>query len=148
MEGWLALLAAVAGAMIALAGQHITRRGEQRSHRAELLVEQCATLLALSGDFRNRVWEERDLGLQDRVGAWDLAGFRLAAAKIAILCTDERLNEGVTELRTAGSDLGHYWRTGSRDDATLDRLSANFSDRIDDVATSCSRVVGRQLRPI
>ena len=52
MNPLITLFAAVAGAFIALAGQYMTRRGEARVRTAEFLLEQCATIIALSGYWR------------------------------------------------------------------------------------------------
>ena len=82
MDVWVTLLATVAGAVIALTGQYIVKRGEKRTRSGELLLEQCAQVIALSEDLRNRVWEEKELGVQGTVEAWDLGAHRLAAARV------------------------------------------------------------------
>jgi hypothetical protein len=52
----------LAGALLALAGQQWGLRRASRTRAGELLLEQCAQLIALSEDFRNRAWEESVLG--------------------------------------------------------------------------------------
>jgi hypothetical protein len=71
----------MAGAIIALAGQQWGTRRENRTRAGELLLEQCAQLIALSHDFRNRAWEETVLGQEGRVDGWDLSNHRLAMAR-------------------------------------------------------------------
>ena len=52
-----ALIGALAGASVAWAAQYVTRRSEVRERQGNLLLEQCALIVALSEDYRNRVWE-------------------------------------------------------------------------------------------
>ena len=80
MTAWLTLIAGVAGAVISLAGQQLGSWGANRTSAGELLLEQCAQLIALSEDFRTRAWEETVLGQRDRVDTWDIASHRLALA--------------------------------------------------------------------
>jgi hypothetical protein len=115
VNAWLTLVAAVAGAVIALAGQYATKRGDKRTRSGELLLEQCANVVALSDDFRSRVWEEKELRLPGKVDAWDLSGYRLAAARIKILCNDASLLQSLEELTNSGKRLGAYWRRGQVD---------------------------------
>jgi hypothetical protein len=43
-----------------------------------VLLDQRAQLIALSEDYRNRVWEERNLAANDVVAQWNIGVFRLA----------------------------------------------------------------------
>jgi hypothetical protein len=131
VNAWVTLVAAVAGAAIALAGQHVAKRGETRTRRGELLLEQCAQVVALSDEFRSRVWEEAKLGKQGQVDAWDLGGYRLAAARIRILSDDASLVAALEELTNSGKQLGAYWRRGKVD---LDELQSRRE--LDKVACS------------
>ena len=106
------LIAATAGAAIALVGQYLTRRGDSSVRRSELVLEQCSQLVSLSEDFRNRLWEERELGQAGRVDGWDLAAYRLAAARLTILCRHQPLLSALHEMSEAGKRLGAYWRRG------------------------------------
>jgi hypothetical protein len=112
MTAWIALLAAVAGGSIAIAGQYVIGRSERITRRAELVLDQCAQLIALSEDFRNRLWEERVLGLKDRTTVWDLHAFRLAEARLRILCGDPKVLAALNNLNSSGKALGAYWRRG------------------------------------
>jgi hypothetical protein len=114
------LLATFAGAAIALVGQHISRRGEARTRGGELLLEQCAQVVGLAEDFRNRVWEEKELGLAGRVDAWDLSTDRHASARLRILCDDAALLRALDDLYEAGNRLGTYWRRGAADPAEFE----------------------------
>ena len=60
MAAWIGLLGVLAGALIAFGGQYLMRRDERQERNITLLLEQCAVIVALSYDFRNRVWEERN----------------------------------------------------------------------------------------
>lgn len=115
MQAWLTLLAAVAGAAIALAGQQVARRGDERRQTGERLLEEAAQVAALAEDFTNRIWEERTLGLAGQVDGWDLRGDRLSAARLRILSDDAILIAALDELHAAGISLGAYWRAGSSD---------------------------------
>ena len=52
------LAGVAAGALIAFGGQYLLRRGERHEPNDALLLEQFALVIALSEDYRNRVWEE------------------------------------------------------------------------------------------
>jgi hypothetical protein len=122
MNAWVTVVATVAGAIIALGGQYVAKRGETRTRRGELLMEQCAQVVALSDEFRSRVWEEDKLGKQGQVDAWDLGGYRLAAARIKILSDDVTLVAALEELTESGKRLGTSWRRGERDPDELQRF--------------------------
>jgi hypothetical protein len=64
--GWLA------GALLAFGGQYLRSRAERQERGETVLLEQFAVLVALSEDFRNRVWEERHEVASDVVAGWDL----------------------------------------------------------------------------
>jgi hypothetical protein len=55
MASWIGLVGALAGASIALLGQYTFKKLERRHGNLALLYEQCAQLVALSEDFRNRL---------------------------------------------------------------------------------------------
>ncbi len=76
MAAWAGLVGVVVGALIAFAGQYVMGRGEKQERFDALLLEQFAVIIALSEDFRNRVWEERNHVASDVVGKWDLEAYR------------------------------------------------------------------------
>ena len=146
MDAFVTLAAAVAGAVIALAGQYATKRGDKRIRNGELLLEQCAKIVALSDDFRSRIWEEKVLGLEGKVDSWDLGAYRLSAARIKILCDDASLLQALEDLTNSGKRLGGSWRRGQLDDDEFEKrrerdkvVCAHFID-------ASAKVVGRYLR--
>ncbi len=101
-------------------------------------------LLALNDDFENRLWEERELGLQERVSNWDLTSSRIAKAKLQILSGGSDLDAAVRQLHSAGVELGRYWRKGSPDDAEVDKLiEAHRSARR--TVLDASATIGRKI---
>jgi hypothetical protein len=135
------LFAAVAGASIALAGQYLTKRGEVRTRTGEFILDHCASIVALSDDFRNRVWEEKELGLPGKVDAWDLTGYRHAAARLMILSDDTALLGALEDLTESGKRLAGYWRRGQADPAELER-------RRDEDKTVCARFVAASAKAL
>jgi hypothetical protein len=118
-EAWIGLAGVIAGAPIALGGQHVARQSEVRERTQTFLLEQCALLVALSEDYRNRVWEERNQLAADVVAAWDLAAYRLAQARLRILCSDSDVLTAIETLRKAGTDLGRTWRLSPQDETSV-----------------------------
>ena len=138
MGAWVTIAAGVVGAAIALVGQQWGRRGENRTHVGELVLEQCAHLIALSEDFRYRAWEESVLGQEGRVASWDLSSHRLAKARAEILCRDAAFlvsadvqlgDGGVVDGEDGGAGKGPagcfpagprcaWWRLGGQSDVT------------------------------
>jgi hypothetical protein len=97
-----------------------------------LILEQCAQLVALSEDYRNRVWEERNLGVTDLVAQWDLGGYRLADARLHLLSSDETVLTASRALHRAGVNLGVAWRTTPRSDGEIDTAWTNHKQAIND----------------
>jgi len=140
MGEWLTLLATMAGAGIALAGQAALHRREQRVHRADLFLEQSATVVALADDFQSRVWEEKTLGVTGRVEAWDLAGCALALARLRILSDDQSLHQAINQLARAGRELGSYWLRNRADSDELDLCWHQYKEACKDFAAASSTV--------
>jgi hypothetical protein len=140
-----ALLSAVAGGAIALAGQYLTRRLDTRSRNVEMLLELCATIVALSEDFRNRLWEERLLGHTGRVDSWNLTDARLAEARLRIVSRDQRLLAALNEVTKSGGSLGAYWRRGQIEEDELQRRSDRNRDAIAAFLTVAQEAVGSRL---
>ncbi len=120
MQGWIGLLGVLTGGLMTIAGQYFVRTVDRRSETVQLTLEQCAQVIALEEDFRNRVWEERKLGLQGLVGAWSLADYRLAEARLRIVCRDDQLHEALRNMNVAGIALGGAWRQEPRDEEAAD----------------------------
>lgn len=110
MQVWIGLVGVIAGAVIALGGQYVTRRSEVRERQETLLLEQCALVVALSEDFRNRVWEERHNVAEGVVARWDLGAYRMAQARLRIMCNEPDVLSALGTLSQAGGDLGKMWR--------------------------------------
>lgn len=125
------LIAATAGAAIALVGQYLARRGEGSVRRTELVLEQCSQLVALSEDFRNHLWEERELSQVGRVDGWDLAAYRLAAARLSILCRHQPLLSARDDMNESGKRLGAYWRRGSAEPEELEQRYERYKAAIE-----------------
>ncbi|MFH8736867.1 hypothetical protein [Streptomyces sp. NPDC017964] len=145
MEAWGTLLATVVGAAIALVGQHLAKRAENKARISELLLEQCASVVTTASDFQNRVWEERVLQLEGRVSEWDLKAHRLAIARIQILSRDQVLLSALNELNKAGQGLGSYWRQGNVDDGEYARRWERTRTAKADFITASGAVVRRRL---
>jgi len=145
MSAWITLLAAVAGGAIAIAGQYVIGKSERTTRRAELVLDQCAQLIALSEDFRTRLWEERVLGQTDRTASWDIRAFRLAGARLRILCGDQRVLAALDELKASGKELGGYWRRGDIDADELDRRYERDKVAVEALAAASAQLVRRRL---
>ncbi|MEO6703707.1 MAG: hypothetical protein ABIP57_19730 [Jatrophihabitantaceae bacterium] len=110
MQAWIGLTGGVIGALLAMFGQWTNNRSASRARFAELVIAQCSQLIALSEDYRNRVWEERQGLSNDHVALWDLAAYRLAEAHLQILSSDSMLLSALRDLKETGTDLGKAWR--------------------------------------
>jgi hypothetical protein len=122
MDIWGTLLATIVGAAIALLGQRLMKRADDRARLSEVLMEQCALIAASATDFEERIWEERVLGMVERVSGYDLPANVLASVRLRILTQDRALLAALEELNTAGKELGSYWRRGHTDDDAYARL--------------------------
>ena len=130
MDAWVGLLGAIAAAVIALMGQHLTRRSESLERETSLLLEQCARLVALADDYRNRVWEERHSLATDQVGRWDLIECLPAEARARLLCRSEAVLQALEDMRVAGVDLGKAWRFRNADEIALDQAWTAYTATI------------------
>jgi hypothetical protein len=117
MGAWIGLVGVVAGALVALVSQYLVRNSEARERKDMLLLEQLAVLVALSEDYRNRVWEERTKVATGVVATWDLGAYRLAEARLRILCQDSNVLSALLSLKKAGGELGTSWRLSPEDEA-------------------------------
>ncbi|MEU6766589.1 hypothetical protein ABZ916_29310 [Streptomyces sp. NPDC046853] len=145
MNAWVTLLAAIVGAAIALLGQRLAKRAEDKARLSELLMEQCALIAASETDFEDRIWEERVLGMEDRVSGFDLPAHVLASVRLKILTQDGALLAALEELNVAGKELGSYWRQGHRDDDTYTRLWLRHHKAIPKFIDASGEAVRRRL---
>ncbi|MFG2941544.1 hypothetical protein [Streptomyces sp. NPDC048282] len=145
MDVWGTLLATVVGAAIALLGQHLMKRAEDRARLSELLMEQCSLVAASAADFENRIFEEWILGLADRVDGFDLSAHRLASVRLQILSRDRALFSALEELNEAGKALGGCWRRGDVDDDEVTRRYSRHHIAIAEFIAVSGDVVPRRL---
>jgi hypothetical protein len=141
MQGWIGIIGALAGGGIALLGQYGIRLADRRDKLAALFLEQCAQLVALAEDYRNRVWEERRLDLQGRVSEWRFGDYRLAAARIAIICRDTRLREALEQLNEAAKSLGKAWRPTERKDEQVEIAWRRHREALDQFIEASGAVI-------
>ena len=141
MEAWVALIGAVAGATIAIAGQYVVRRSEARERASTLLLEQCAQLVALSEDYRNRVWEERHNLSNEAVAAWDLSAYRLAEARLRLLCRTPSVLSALDNLRRSGIALGSAWRLSNTESPDVEQAWKVHRDALNDFIEASSKIV-------
>jgi hypothetical protein len=141
MTAWVGLAGVIAGAIIAFAGQDIMRRGDKRERFDALLLEQFADIIALSEDFRNRIWEERKQVASDVVGKWDLGAYRHAEARLRILSQEPNVKTALETLHEAGANLGDTWRTESGDKATIDSALTAHRDAIEQLLAVGSQII-------
>jgi hypothetical protein len=139
MDAWIGLAGVIAGAMIALSGQYLMRRTDARERSEALLLEQAAMVVALSKDYRNRVWEERNNIAANVVGAWDIGAFRLAEARLHILSNDPETLRTLNGLRRSGAALGRAWRLSPHDEQTVDAAWNTHHDAIEHFIAASSR---------
>ncbi|NYH45878.1 hypothetical protein HNR22_005605 [Micromonospora jinlongensis] len=143
MAAWIGLLGALAGAGMALLGQYLLRRSDTRERARAALLDHCAAVVALSEDYRNRVWEERHLDAAGAVAAWDLHQYRLAEARLRILCPDRRLAAAVVALDAAGKQLGRAWRLPGRKDDLVDAAWRAHRESVDRFIQAAGKAIGR-----
>jgi hypothetical protein len=141
MAAWAGLAGVVAGALIAFAGQYVMRRGEKQERFDALLLEQFAVIIALSEDFRNRVWEERNHVASDVVAKWDLEAYRRAEARLRVLSQSARVKAALEALDDAGAELGGAWRTASGDKTAIDSARAAHRDAIERFVAVSAQVI-------
>ncbi|MGW1468341.1 hypothetical protein ACWCPT_28795 [Streptomyces sp. NPDC002308] len=145
MNTWGTLLATAVGAVIALLGQYLSKRSETRARTVDLLMDACARLAASSGDLLNRIWEEQALGLEHRAVEWDLAGHRLATARIQILSQDAALLASLQEVNDAGQALGDYWRRGNTEESEYRSRRDRYRTAMHLFIEQSSRVIGKRM---
>jgi hypothetical protein len=146
VDAWVGLIGAIAGATIAIIGQHVAGRSEARERASTLLLEQCAQLVALAEDYRNRVWEERHKLSNEAVAAWDISAYSLAEARLRILCRDPSVLSALDALRQAGINLGKTWRVSRADGPNVQQAWEAHRDALDDFITASSTLIRPRLQ--
>jgi hypothetical protein len=147
MYAWIGLVGVVAGALIAIGGQFLNHRSQVRVQNADRLLEQLALIVALSEDFRNRVWEERNDVADQVVRAWDLGAYRLAEARLRILCPDPALLSALKVVHDAGSELGRAWRLAPQDTGRVRQSWEAHRSAIDTFAAAAAdQVRGKRIQ--
>lgn len=106
---WVGLVGVLAGALIAFGSQYLVSKTERQERNTGLLLEQCAMIIALSEDHRNRVWEERHHVAVDVVAKWDIGAYRLAEARLKILSQEPDFLAALEALHKSGTELGISW---------------------------------------
>ena len=133
--------------LIAFGGQYLMRRTERQERNTALLLEQCAVIVALSHDYRNRVWEERNDLSNDAVANWDIGSYRLTEARLRILAPDPGFIDTLTALRKTGIALGTAWRLSPGDETALESALSAHNDAIGHFITASSKVTEGPSRP-
>jgi hypothetical protein len=131
----------IAGALIAFGSQYLVSRTERQERNTGLLLEQCATVIALSEDQRNRIWEERQHVADDVVAKWDIGTYRLAEARLKILSREPDLLAALDALHRSGTTLGRAWRLSTGDEAAVDVAWTAHRDAINRFIAASSRTV-------
>ncbi len=141
MGAWIGLAGVIAGALVAFGGQYLMRRSESQERSGALLLEQAALIVALSEDYRNRVWEERSKVANGVVAAWDIGAYRLAEARLRLLCRDPKILDALDGLRQSGIALGKAWRLEPRDDQGIDDAWATNRRAVERFVTASSATI-------
>jgi hypothetical protein len=121
--------------------QYVMRRAASQERFDALLLEQFAVIIALSEDFRNRVWEERNQVACDVVGKWDLEAYRLSEARLRVLSQSPRVKAALEALHDAGAELGGAWRKRSADEAAINAALAIHRAAIEQLVVVSSQVI-------
>ena len=145
VQAWVGLVGVVAGAVLALVGQHVLRRSDARERLGLLLLEQCSFLIASSEDYRNRIWEERKGLSQTAVAGWDLSAHRLAQARLKVLCHDRQVHAALTELQESGTALGRSWRLSRQDGPEVQEAWRRHKMALENFLEVSSRLVRRRV---
>ena len=144
MGAWIGLAGVIAGALVAFVSQYVLRGAETRDRRDSLVLEQLATLIAMSEDFRNRVWEERHKVASGVVADWDIRTHRLAEARLQLLCTDDGLLSALGSLPATGQELGRTWRSSPEDEARVQSAWEAHRTAMSQFITAGSRAFTRR----
>jgi hypothetical protein len=147
MGAWIGLVGVVAGALVALVSQYLIRNSEARERRDTLLLEQLAMVIALSEDYRDRVWQERNKVAEGVAAAWDMRSYRLAEAKLKILCRDSNLLATLTALNRSGIELGVSRSQSPENEAQTEAAWKAHKAALEQFITASSMMFRRQRVP-
>jgi hypothetical protein len=98
----------------------------------------------LSEDYRNRVWEERNNVAVGVAAAWDTGSYRLAEAKLKILCQDSKLLSALMTLNSSGIRLGTSRQVSPEDEAQTEAVWKAHKAALEQFITVGSTVFRRQ----
>jgi len=144
MGAWIGLVGVVAGALVALVSQYIIRNSEARERRDALLLKQLAMVIALSEDYRDRIWRERNMIATGVVASWDIGSYRLAEAKLKILCQDSNLLATLVALNRRGGELGTSWSLSPEDESRTEAAWKAHKAALEQFIAAGSTMVRRQ----
>jgi hypothetical protein len=131
MQGLIALIGVLSGGLVTILGQYFLRLADKRTAFVDFVLEQCAQLIALEEDLRNRVWEERALGLGGRVSEWPLSEYLVAEARLKIACRDRGLHDALQDIQLAGRALSTAWRGDERDEEAVEAMWRQHREALD-----------------
>jgi hypothetical protein len=147
MGAWIGLVGVVAGAFVALVSQYLIRNSEARERRETLLLEQLAMVIALSEDYRDRVWQERNKVSTGVVAAWDIGPYRVGEAKLKILCQDSNLLAALMALNRCGIELGTSWELSPEDEGRTEAAWKAHKTALEQfIAVSSTMFRGQRVR--
>jgi hypothetical protein len=147
MAAWVGLVGVIAGALVAFGGQYLMGRSERQERSAAILLEQCAVLIALSEDFRGRVWDERNIPGSDAVGKWDGERYGLAEARLRLLSQEPDFLAALEALRESGKALAQAWDRAASDEAAVDGAWREYRRAITQFVTVGSRLIRPRSGP-
>lgn len=119
------------------------RRSNRSTASLQALTEAVALVIALSEDYRNRVWEQRNALDPNAVAAWDLKESRLAQSRVRLLTSDPKLLDCERALQRAGTELGKAIRLAPTADADVQQAWDAHRLALDSFVVEGRRVLGK-----
>lgn len=144
VAAWIGLVGVAVGALLAFGGQYLMVRSERQERNTALLLEQCALIISLSEDYRNRVWEEQSKVASEVVAKWDIGTYRLAEARLRLLSRQPDFLASLDALDKSGRAVGAAWRLGVTDDSAFERALVAHRDALERFVSVSSQIT--QLR--
>ena len=143
MEAWIGLVGVLLGGLIGFVTQRISERSNRSIASLQALTEAVALVIALSEDYRNRVWEQRNELDSNAVAAWDLKESRLAQSRVRLLTSDTKLLDCERALQRTGTDLGKAIRLAPSGDDDIQQAWEAHRLALDNLVAEGRRVLGR-----